>query len=103
MLYDSGNIEDVEYQIYNKWFDEFSDIELSGIVYVNVSPEVCLDRTQKRNRKGEQSIPLKYLHDCHRYHEMWLAGVENVLVVRDNNFNLREFVKKSQKINYTMV
>ena len=39
MLYDMGNIEDVEYQIYVKWFEYFvSEFPISKIIYVNCDP-----------------------------------------------------------------
>ena len=72
MLYDDGKIEEVEYQIYNKWFDEFiQDLPPIDIVYVKTSPSIALKRVEKRAREGE-SIPLAYLENCHNYHENWL-------------------------------
>ena len=69
MLYDDNKIEDIEYNIYHKWFDEFvKDIPISGIIYVKTNPEICEKRVIKRNRKGE-SIPLSYLQNCYLYHE----------------------------------
>ena len=68
-----AKIEDIEYTIYLKWFDELvGDIQVDGILYVRVEPETCFERVLKRNRQGE-SIPLEYLQACHEYHESWLA------------------------------
>ena len=72
MLYDSGNIEEIEYSIYLRWFDEFKTINLDGIIYIQTNPELCHQRIDKRNRKGEESIPLSYLTECHNYHESWI-------------------------------
>jgi len=72
MLYDDKKIEDVEYQIYVKWFSEFlDDIPTPHIVYVQTNPEIAKTRVDKRARKGE-TIPLEYLKNCHKYHENWL-------------------------------
>ena len=72
MLYDDGKIEEIEYQIYLRWFNEFMDNSfLSGIIYVKTSPETCLSRIEKRGRKGE-NIPLEYLQGLHNYHENWI-------------------------------
>ena len=72
MLYDDKKIEDVEYSIYLKWFDEFvKDIPIKGVIYIKTDPEKCKVRVVKRNRKGE-TISLKYLQNCHNYHENWL-------------------------------
>ena len=73
MLYDDNKIEEVEYKIYLKWFDEFQkDFPKEHIVYVKTSPEVAHFRVNKRGRAGED-IPLDYLKNCHKYHEDWLA------------------------------
>ena len=102
MLYDSGFIEEVEYKIYNKWFDEFNTIAIKNYIYVKSNPDVCLDRVIKRNRNGEQSITKEYLTDCHKYHSKWLNDQSNVLVFDGNidigsneyNKNIIENIKK---------
>ena len=72
MLYDNGTMNDIEIQIYKKWFDEFvKDFPFSGIIYVGTEPTKSLERVKIRNRKGED-IPLNYLKLCHLYHEKWL-------------------------------
>ena len=79
MLYDNNKIEEVDYIIYLKWFDEFlEDIQQTGIIYLQVKPETCYHRVQKRNRDGE-TISLEYLESCHQYHENWLQTEKNVL------------------------
>lgn len=42
---------------------------LSGIIYLKCEPEICMERIKKRNRKGEESIPLEYLRKVHDRHE----------------------------------
>jgi len=72
MLYDAGDISHDEFQIYTLWFDEFlTDVPLAGIVYINASPEVCLERIGKRARAGE-TIQTDYIQRCHQYHEDWI-------------------------------
>ena len=69
MLFDSGNIELINYKIYLKWFDTFADdFPVSKIIYVNTEPEICHRRILKRSRTGESNIPLDYLQNCHKYH-----------------------------------
>ena len=85
MLFDDGNIEHDEFQIYCKWFDEFlDDVKLSGIIYVKAKPEICDDRVKKRGRDGE-NIPLEYLQKCHAYHERWLGNIETHILDIDAN------------------
>jgi len=73
MLYDSGKIECVNYQIYLSWFDTFIDeYKVNKIIYVNTNPEICFERIGKRHRDGESNISLEYLTKCHLYHENML-------------------------------
>ncbi len=80
MLYDSGFIEDIEFNIYLSWFNEFNKFYYGGIIYIKVDPEICFERIKMRNRKGEDSIPLEYLNDCHKYHENWINKIKLVNV-----------------------
>ena len=74
MLYDAGDISQDEFQIYTLWFDEFlTDVPLGGIVYINASPDVCLERIGKRARAGE-AIQMDYIQRCHQYHEDWIRA-----------------------------
>ena len=84
MLYDDDKIEEVNYIIYLKWFDEFiQDIIHAGFIYIQVDPEICHKRVEKRNRIGE-TISVEYLKRCHQYHEEWLKKEENVLLLNGN-------------------
>lgn len=89
MLYDSGKMKSIDFQIYNKWFNEFVDIIKNlKTIYIRTSPSICNDRILKRSRLGE-NIPIEYLQDCHYYHETWLSNPEhmesgNVLVINGN-------------------
>jgi deoxyadenosine/deoxycytidine kinase len=70
MLYESGKIEEVNYQIYCKWFDVFAEeCKINKIIYVKVDPNICDLRIKGRNRLGESGIPIEYLSSCHEYHE----------------------------------
>lgn len=88
-LYDCKKMNLIEYQIYLKWFDEFSTIiKTIKMVYIRTMPEICDMRVKSRARLGE-TIPLQYLKDCHHYHELWLNNplkIEQglVLVINGN-------------------
>lgn len=74
MLYDAGNMNEVEYQVYLKWFDEFQKyIPEEHVIYVETLPRTAFERVNKRSRKGED-IPLEYLEKCDFYHNEWLSS-----------------------------
>jgi len=86
MLRDDGLIEDVNFQIYTKWFDEFADLFKtveSKVVYVQADPRVCFARILKRAREGER-VGIEYLEKCNRYHDAWLAPYVDKLVLDGN-------------------
>ena len=45
---------------------------MSGIIYVTCSPEKCSERIHTRGRSGEDSIPMEYLTQLHKYHTDWI-------------------------------
>ena len=78
MLFDKDKMHNLEYQIYVKWFDEFTDIiQNIKTVYIRTLPEICERRVLKRARPGE-NIPLSYLKDCHHYHDIWLNSPDQI-------------------------
>lgn len=84
MLHDNGDMEDVEHQIYMKWFDSFFDeLPRHDLFYIRTEPEVAHLRLQKRAREGE-NVPLEYLQHIHQYHEEWLGDPSQVVIVDGN-------------------
>jgi len=87
MLYDEGKIEEVNYQIYLKWFDEFiEDIPITGLIYMNTTPEKSKERVDIRARPGE-NIPLEYLKQCHEYHTRWINNFKKPVSLFDGNID----------------
>jgi deoxyguanosine kinase len=94
MLYDQGKIEDVNFQIYLNWFDEFAkDFPVNDVIYVNTAPEKCYERIHKRARIGEEVIPMAYLQACHDYHNEFLnetTGMKATQLVLNGNQDIFE-------------
>ena len=75
MLYDDGKIREIDYQIYNMWFDEFiNDFNQFNYIYIKTDYNVADCRVKKRARKGEE-IPVEYLKKCNEYHDQWLNSI----------------------------
>ena len=69
------NISEIEYTIYNTWFDVFTkQFNLRGdvFVYLKTSGDICDDRIKKRERTGESGIPMDYLEELNKLHDEWL-------------------------------
>tara|TARA_Y100000389_G_scaffold171045_1_gene178465 strand:+ start:630 stop:1343 length:714 start_codon:yes stop_codon:yes gene_type:complete len=86
MLYDSDCINDIDYKIYNSWFDEFvENYPLSGILYVNTIANVSHERIKNRNRMGEENISIEYLEECEKYHKDWINNTDTQIMELDGN------------------
>ena len=97
MLFDDNMMEDVEHQIYMKWFNTFiNDLPDAKMFYIRTEPEVALERLLKRNREGED-VGLEYLKRVHKYHDDWLLNDPNVDVF-DGNVDITSSQRPSQQI-----
>jgi deoxyadenosine/deoxycytidine kinase len=73
MLYDDDKIDEVNYQIYNSWFETFAKkIPINEVIYINTPYTICDERIKNRNRTGESSIPMDYLKSCEEYHNLMI-------------------------------
>lgn len=76
MLHDDGKIDKMEYDIYNRWYSEFiNEYRVDGIIYLDTSPELCLERINQRKRPGEEGILIDYLQRCYTYHSRWFGDI----------------------------
>ena len=103
MLYDDKKIEQIEYTIYLKWFDDFiADLPPVQFIYLQSDPGVAFQRVKKRARQGESNISLAYLENCHQYHEQWLIGSnsyqKNPLLRLNSNLELADMLDEWLKV-----
>jgi deoxyadenosine/deoxycytidine kinase len=74
-LYRSGRMPGVDYAVLSEWFNNWicknENVDIDLIVYLQASPNTCLERVKKRNRQ-EESVPLEYLETLNNLHEDWL-------------------------------
>jgi deoxyadenosine/deoxycytidine kinase len=96
MLYDTGKIEHVNYQIYLNWFNTFADdFQVNKIIYVKTDHNICHKRISSRQREGEQHIPIDYLKSCGKYHDNMLDRTSSECICKeqlilDGNNNIYE-------------
>ena len=93
MLYESGEISEIEHQMYNLWCKFYSKYvrENDDIIYIYLKsdPKICLERIKKRNRVEESSITIDYLDKLNKYHDDWLMdsemGISDNIIILDCN------------------
>jgi deoxyadenosine/deoxycytidine kinase len=104
MLRASGDIDDLEWALYMKWFDAFAaDLPIRGIVYITTGVGTSAGRIVERGRHGEEHIPLDYLAALDEQHHRWLATTDRPVIhistetgvsVEDNIARVRAFVER---------
>jgi deoxyadenosine/deoxycytidine kinase len=102
MLFESGKMEDVYYQIYLNWFDTFSkNLPINKIIYVKVDPDICYNRVKKRSREGEKTISLDYLIKCSKYHDDMIdtKNINSEKLILNGNIDIYD--NKCQLNNWT--
>jgi deoxyadenosine/deoxycytidine kinase len=87
MLYDDGFINEIEFQIYNKWFDAFITKHEYKTIYLRCDPVIAHERVMIRSRM-EETISLEYLQKCHDYHDKWILNTDNQFEVIDANIDM---------------
>ena len=77
MLRSSGDIDELEWQLYMNWFDTFAaDLPIRGVVYLTTGVSTSAERIGRRGRRGEEHIPLDYLSALDAQHKKWITDTE---------------------------
>jgi deoxyadenosine/deoxycytidine kinase len=108
MLYDSGDIDPLEWELYESWFNIFGKkYPVKGIVYISTSANTSKDRIQIRNRLGEDKIGIDYLDALDNQHKKWIdntnipvltLSTETGVPVEKNIQEIKEFIQKLKEI-----
>ncbi len=109
MLYDAGDIDPLEWELYESWFNIFGKKHpVSGIIYVSTSSSTSKERIGIRNRQGEDRIGIEYLDALDRQHKKWVENTnipvltlstEVGVTVEKNIQEIKLFIEKLKQIN----
>ena len=77
MLHNSGDMDSLEWELYESWFQIFSKkYPVNGIIYISTDPVTSKDRIKKRNRLGEDKIDMEYLDALDIQHKKWIKTTD---------------------------
>jgi len=78
VLHSQGQFSDLEFNIYNEWQAHFESLLRKPQLYIflECSPEISLERIQKRSRDGESNISLDYLYQLKNEYEKFKCDNE---------------------------
>ena len=75
MLRDAGDMDPLEWELYESWFDIFGkEYPVNGIIYVSTNAYISKERIQIRNRIGEENINIEYLEALDIQHKKWIEN-----------------------------
>ena len=104
MLRDSGDIDQLEWELYESWFNIFhKQHQVNGIIYLSTGSQTSKDRIQIRNRPEEEGIALAYLDALDQQHKKWIKNTTIPVLtlstepgssVEDNIQKIKEFIRK---------
>lgn len=87
LLHNSGDINELEHQIYNLWADFYQKYVRKNnknlFVYLKCSVDTAHKRIMKRARKEEDGISREYLQKLNDCHDEWLLNnnTDDVIVI----------------------
>ena len=83
MLYQSGHMEERDYQTYRELFSSMSNFmrRPNLIVHLDLTPEESLRRINERNRGCESGIGIEYLSALHAAYERFLNEISRIIPV----------------------
>jgi len=83
MLHDDKLMSNLEYKIYNYWFDKYSkENNIDAYIYVTTDVDISAERIKIRNRDGE-NIEKSYLTRLDKYHHDWLNKEDKPVLFYD--------------------
>lgn len=80
--YQQGFMSNLEWEIHKRWFTYLVHNKCkkpSGFFYLKTSANVAYERTKKRNRAGEETIPLSYLEQIEKRLDNFLINKKGLL------------------------
>lgn len=103
MLYDAGDIDPLEWELYESWFNIFGKRHpVNGIIYISTSASTSKERIHIRNRQGEDRIGMEYLDALDNQHKKWIENTnipvltlstEIGVPVEENIEKIKEFIE----------
>jgi deoxyadenosine/deoxycytidine kinase len=108
MLRDSGDIDPLEWELYESWFNIFGKkYPVRGIIYISTSSCTSKERIGIRNRNGEDKIGMEYLDALDMQHKKWVENTnipvltlstEIGVPVEKNIEEIKQFIKKLKEL-----
>ena len=96
--HNNGNIGDEDYDLLKRMYERtHKQWKPVKYIYLRVSPEVCFEHIQVRDRDSENKIPFEYIKEIHDYHESAIQKLrecgEDVCIIEGDNKSVEQTAK----------
>ena len=78
--FETKNLTDLQWEVYSTWtkFLHKKCLPPKGFIYLQATPQICMNRIKKRNRTEEKTISLSYIEQINKKHEMFLLKKQDI-------------------------
>jgi len=97
MLVADGVLDDIEFKLHEQMIEMFKYKKPDVLVYLNIDPEIALQRNLKRMRNGESNIQIEYLRKLNQAYLQELGNLAENIIVIDGTLDETEIVDKIMK------
>lgn len=97
MLVKDGVLDDIEFKLHEQMIEMFKYKKPDMLIYLNIDPEIALQRNLKRMRNGESNIQIEYLRKLNQAYLQELGNLAENIIVIDGTLDEAEIVEKIMK------
>ncbi len=97
MLVEDGVLDEIEFKLHEQMIEMFKYKKPDVLVYLNIDPEIALQRNLKRMRNGESNIKIEYLRKLNQAYLQELENLAEMIIVIDGTLDEAEIVDKIMK------
>lgn len=76
MVHDQGNMSDLDFETYINIFSDMSNFlrQPDLMLFLDATPEKCMERIKERGRECEKGLPIEYLKDLEKGYKDWMQA-----------------------------
>jgi deoxyadenosine/deoxycytidine kinase len=97
MLVADGVLDKIELKLHEQMIEMFKYKKPDVLVYLNIDPEIALQRNLKRMRNGESNIQIEYLRKLNQAYLNELENLAENIIVIDGTLDEDKIVEKIMK------
>jgi len=94
MLVADGVLDEIEFKLHEQMIEMFNYKKPDVLIYLNIDPEIAIQRNLKRMRNGESNIQIEYLRKLNQAYLNELENLAKNIIVIDGTLDEGVIVDK---------